>query len=681
MKKLLLLLAAFTITQASAQYVSQGPRGGAAQRFYVDAGRVWLAAGGGLFYSTDDGLSWRVSETPPIPASCEALLCVAAFGNEIYVGGEFSGIMHSVDGGRTWSLPGAGVQRGYPYVDLEIAASNAIAIRGDNGQLLLTTDHGATWTGINFAIGNALARSLAQHNNAVYVTTTMGLFKSTDNGLTYSNINPSLADTGELAWSHDTMYVASSSGLKMSTDDGASFSPLGLSGTALKHVSADGNRIYVSVSAAGQDTLKYSSNGGLNFSDVLNSPYPYAKVYDLTFSIGTALVGSDQGIFRSGISPLQKSDSGFHATVINALAVNGIRLYAASSPMGVYYTSDSAEHWQNIGGRTQGVPGDILCIDARNQYVHAGGLSGYFRSSNFGTAWTAGATGLPSGVVNSIFAVKGTSDVIAIQARNLYLSSNDGSSFSPLGTSVPANTAYLITQADTAFFVASTSGLYKGSSSYNFAPVTGLSGMASAVVYNNGNFYASTYGNGLFSSPDGQTWTAVNPAPGTLPNQINALAVKGNALFAGTDIGLYTDSTGTWSKDSLDGQVVHSLAVMDGKLYAGTCSGVWSIKNLPPAPGVGVSHVQRMDNLLVAYPNPAQNELHVRFEAEKSESATLSLQDLMGRRIWSQSVNLKAGKNVWNLSSEISTLPAGVYFLQLNAGAQSAQQKIILQGR
>jgi photosystem II stability/assembly factor-like uncharacterized protein len=678
MKKLLLFLSVVAATQVSAQYVSEGPRGGSAHRFYSDAGRVWLAAGGGLFYSNDDGVSWKVTETPPIPASCEDLLCVAAFGNEIYVGANFAGIMHSNDGGRTWSVPGSGVQRGFPYVDVEIAGSNAVAIRGDNGTLLLTTDHGSSWTPMNFTIGNAAARSLAMHNNAVYVTSSMGLFKSIDNGLTYNNINPSTSDGGELTWSHDTMYVASSSGLKMSTDDGMSFSPLGLAGTPLKHVSAYGKNIYASIQNATQDTLKMSSDGGMNFSTVLNSPYPYAFVYDLGFSNGRALVGTDQGIFAG--SSLQKSDSGFHATVINALAVNGIRLYAATSPMGVFYTTDSAEHWQNIGGRSQGVPGDILSIDARNQYVHAGGLSGYFRSSNFGTSWSAGATGLPSGLVNSILAVKGISDVIAVQSGNLYLSSNDGTSFTAMSTSVPTS-AYLVTQADTLLFVATTAGLYKSNSSYNFAPVTGLSGLVSAVVSYKNHFYASTHSNGLFISSDGMSWTAVNPAPGVLPQQINALAVKDTVLFVGTDDGLYSDSTGMWHADSLQGQVIHSLAVSSGKLYAGTCSGVWSIKNIYIPPGTAVPGLQQRNASFTAYPNPAKSELFVSFESKQTAAGVISMTDLAGRKIWQKSVNVQAGKNVWHLNSEIGNIPNGIYFLQLNAGNITAQQKIVLEGR
>lgn len=681
MKKLLLLLSVVAATQASAQYVSQGPKGGTARHFYVDASRVWMAAGGGLFYSNDHGQSWNVSQTPPIPASCENLLSVAAFGNEIYVGAEVQGIMHSVDGGITWSLPGAGVQRGYPYTDIEVSGPNAIAIRGDNGDLLVTTDHGLSWVQMNFAIMNAKARSISKFNNNIYVSSTLGLFKSADNGLSYMQINPSLADTGMISWSHDTMYLASSQGLKMSIDDGGSFTPLGLAGTAVKNVASDERTVYATVSGLTQDTLKMSTDFGMTFSNAVPNPIPFGRVFDLAFSNKVALIGTDQGIFRNAGSSVQKSDSGFHATVINQLAVNGIRLYAATSPMGVFYTADSAENWSNIGGRPQGVPGDILTIDARNNFVHAGGPSGYYRSTDFGVTWTAGATGLPAGAVRSIAVTKGSPQAHLILNGSVYATVDDGASWFALSsTPFPAGSTYLITWADSLLFVASTSGLYRYSSSTGYTLATGISGLTSAVVTYKNNFYASTHSNGLFTSPDGYTWTAVNPAPGTLPLQIKALVVKDNALFAGTEVGLFTDSTGIWTADSLQGQVVHSLAVMDNKLYAGTCSGVWSLKNLPP-PLVGVNTVAKQSTGFTAYPNPARTELHVAFQSDKTQTAVLSMQDMMGRRIWTRNVELKAGKNEWMLTAEVSNLPGGVYILQISGNGNKAQQRIVLQGR
>ena len=683
MKKLLYLALLFVSPSVSAQYVTHGPGGGVVYGFYQDAGRTWLAANTGVFSSMDHGVSWSMPAALPSLMSCDSISSIAAFANELYAGSHRSGIYHSVDAGLTWSQVNNGIAKAMAYSDIEIIGPNALTIRSDSA-LYLTSDHGINWVRVNFAINQAGALWLSIHNNALYVTTSQGLFKSSDNGLTYLNINPNVSDIGELTWVNDTAYVSTSTGIKLSVDDGVSFNTIGLAGRATQNVAVYGSTIFATVrSAANRDTLKFSVNGGATFN---NAPFPtaapFSTVQDIVIDGTNVLVGSDYGLYTSSASSsisLRKADSGFYSASTRAMAVNGLRLYAATFPMGVFYTSDSGENWKHNGDLAHGLEGEMMAIDAKNQYVHAGGRTNYYRSSDFGLTWSAGATGLPAGTVNSIYASKTSQNVLVLHNGNLYRSSDDGGSFTAVSSPIPANSGYMVTQADTALFVASNSGLFKSGSNFVFAPTIGLTGLVTSVVYRAGNYYASTSGNGLFTSLDGGNWKPeVITAPGTLPSKLNALAVNNNVLIAASDDGLYSDSTGIWLQDSLRGMTIRSLAVMNGKLYAATCNGIWSLQNLPPTPVVGVNGMQLPGSSLQVYPNPSSGDFRAVLTAAKAGEGVLSLRNIMGHTVLQRSLPLHAGQNELQVSAAGMKLPAGVYLLQVATEYGVATQRIVL---
>ncbi len=684
MKKILYAIALLLGSQASAQYVSQGPRGGAASGFYQDGGRMWVASSSGPYFSDDQGLTWHAPTAVPSVFGCDNIVSVAAFGNEIMAGSQRSGIFFSPDAGSTWSTVNNLLLKGVPYSDMEVAGNNFLSIRADSGVLYRTQDRGTSWIRMNIAINNAAAKWLSFNNNALYVTTDQGIFKSMDNGLSYMNINSNAADIGELVWVNDTAYVASAAGVRRSVDDAASFTTVGLAGQPVHALTVFGSSIFASVRhASGNDTLKYSTDGGLSFVNAaFPTAIPFQQVHDLTVLNGRVLAGTDYGMYQSpatGSIAFTRGDSGFNATRIHAMAVNGLRLYAATSPMGVFYTADSAETWRHNGDLTHSVEKEVLSVDAKNQFVHAGGAANYYRSSDFGLTWNVGATGLPPGRITSVFAFKSAPDVLVIRNGDLYLSTNDGSSFSPVSSGIPAGSAYYVTQTDTGLFVAATGGVYKGSSSYAFTLMTGITHPVTSIVYKAPNFYAGTAGGGLFMS-NGLAWKlATITAPGTLPGKINALAMNGAAMIAATDDGLYSDSTGIWLHDSLRGKAIYSLAVMNGKVYAGTCGGVWSLKNLPaPPPIVGVAGAGSNGTAIGVYPNPASGDFKVVLRSELGAEAVLSLRDMLGNTLLQLPVQLQAGRNELSVPAAGLHLASGIYLVQVASGDGIAAARIMI---
>jgi hypothetical protein len=76
------------------------------------------------------------------------------------------------------------------------------------------------------------------------------------------------------------------------------------------------------------------------------------------------------------------------------------------------------------------------------------------------------------------------------------------------------------------------------------------------------------------SNNAGVSWTTYNTDNGLQSNTVNAIAVSGSTLYAGTDSGLPVSTTrGAAWKNTLVGRNVHSLAVIGTVVYAGALQG------------------------------------------------------------------------------------------------------------
>lgn len=696
MKKLLRLLVpligltAFGNNVKAQQYVSTGPYGGAVYSFYRDNARIFLAGTGGIYLSNNEGKSWQETTVRPAIFSCDPLYSVATSGPEVYAGSRQTGIYHSQDAGVSWMATSAGLRiaPNAPFTDLEFAGPNILAIRPDSGFLYLSVNQGNNWGRINAAVNNASAQFLSAHNGEVYVTTSKGLFKTVD-GSSFILIDTVGADYGQLTWSGDTAYVATSTGIKMSTDGGANFTTVALAGRAVRRVAVAGNRMYAVVRnpAPIQDSVLYSSNGGNAFAAAPfnQTTFRFTIVNDLLTTPSGVLVATDYGLYGTDNNggSWGKTDSGYNATNIRGLAMGGAYVYAAADPMGVYRVMPDSGSlvWQHSGDVSDGIDGTVQTIAAKGGIVHLGANSGYYRSADSGATWTAGAVGATGGNVLSIYASPTTDDVWMIRNGNLYYSGDSGLTFGlVVNSNIPLSIAQRVMKADTIVYVSSYGTLYKGNSSMVFAPVNGLTGYVTAVVYVGNVFYAATDAYGLYSSNDGTNWTIVT-INGFLPSKINALIPDsaGVGLIAGTDDGVYANfAGGIWSQAALQGHSVQSLTMRAGKLFAGTCSGVYSIPYKVIVPPAGVANTVAKNAQMQIWPNPAKGDFSVRVQSSGSGSGELQLRNMMGAVVLRQVITLKAGTNDLHISTKALSVPTGVYTVQIATDAVRAAGRVVL---
>lgn len=679
-------------TVSAQQFMSTGPNGGAVYSFYRNGTKLLAAGSGGLYQSTDEGKSWQELNSQPSTFGCDHIYSVAATAGEMYAGSRQTGIYRSNDFGNSWvpTTNGLRIAPGAPFTDLETAGPNVLAVRPDSGFLFLSVNQGGNWSRINTAISGAFAQFLSAHNGSVYVSTPQGLFRSTDNGSSFTNINPSPSDFGELVWSGDTAYVATGDGIKVSVDSGLSFTTVALSGRAVRRLAVRGSNMYAIVRnpAPIQDSVLYATNGSNVFSPAPFDPatFRFTTVNQLATTSAGVLVASNYGLYSTynNGNSWGLSDSAYNATGVRALAASGPYVYGAAYPMGVFRArpGNGVLNWEHSGDMSDGIEGNVQCIAAKGPYVHVGISNGYYRSTDSGVTWGI-ATGATGGNVTSVYALPATSEVLIIRNGNLYYSGDDGASFGQVvNSNLPLNMSQRVMKADTTVFVSTFNKLYKGNTILSFTAVTGLTGFVTSVAYVSGRYYAGTAGNGLFSSADGSVWTpAVIPAPGALPFGINALIPdsSGATLIAGTDNGLYSNVSGFWIPSGLSNHVVQSLAMRDSKLFVGTCSGVYSMPYTAPVNPAGITGIKGRTSLdLDIWPNPATKSFLVKVQSARSMEAVLTIRTLVGSEVLRQNVLVQSGTNELRITTGSLGLAPGMYVVQISGEALKAVGRVTL---
>lgn len=81
----------------------------------------------------------------------------------------------------------------------------------------------------------------------------------------------------------------------------------------------------------------------------------------------------------------------------------------------------------------------------------------------------------------------------------------------------------------------------------------------------------------------------------------------------------------------------------------------------------------------IAYPNPVVNELNLRYELDSAAPVKVSLYDLSGKLIRHLAATAPQAPGEHQLSADLSSLPAGRYFISLQAGNQLQSITIVKQ--
>jgi photosystem II stability/assembly factor-like uncharacterized protein len=496
---------------------------------------VYVASlGGGILKSGDGGQTFA-AVNQGLGSLVVASLAMAQNDPNLIYAGTGVGIYKSINGGATWSATGSDLLP----LSLIIDPTNAdILYAGFNGDLQKTTDGGDTWVSSANGIDNPLVFSLAidpKNTSVVYAGTAgTGAFKSVDGGATWNPLN-----VDSTVWS---LYVDPTN-------------------SNVIYAGSNGNGVYK------------STNAGASF-----------------VRIGSPAVG-----------------------VVLALAKSGKRLYAGTATQGVSVSKDDGATWTNTG-ISDGL-GLVLSVGSDGSVYAGTNFDGVFehsaptrdsdeddrRTSNWRrVAWTQ--------LKNCRCQNGHALGIDPTNHEHVFFSTNDGGLFvtrdggrnwedggeNGLTSRAPRSIAFDPQDPSLVYAGAFTGGGLYRSRDHGQHWERRLFG--SSKIYVAGvivdpvdhSIYASTFrsGDGIWKSADlGETFTRIDRAPGSLPDEFLSLSGRGitvdphhhqTVFFAGNSgIWRSTDAGASWI--NVDESPSLSVTVDPAEsniVYAGTFTGV-----------------------------------------------------------------------------------------------------------
>jgi len=241
--------------------------------------------------------------------------------------------------------------------------------------------------------------------------------------------------------------------------------------------------------------------------------------------------------------------------------------------------------WVQTNG-PYGGPTTCFAVSDTNLFAGTQG-GGVFLSTNNGTSWTAANTNLHVHVGS--LAILGTNIFAGTWGGGAFLSTNNGTSWTAVNNGLTNDRVPALAVSDTNLFAAApiTSVFRSTNSGTSWTP-TGLTGnVIYALAVSGTNIFAGTLGGfagthcGVYLSTDnGIGWTET----AFKDTSVLAFAVSGTNLFAGTQgrgVFISTNNGASWDTAStgLTDTTVQALAVSSANLFAGTESGVFLSTN------------------------------------------------------------------------------------------------------
>jgi len=211
---------------------------------------------------------------------------------------------------------------------------------------------------------------------------------------------------------------------------------------------------------------------------------------------------------------------------------------------------------------------------------------------------------------------------------------------------------------------------------------TGLPTFQNQAIAVCGNYvYVSTLQGDVFRSSDsGGHWSTFNT--GLPAETVVSLVVWGKTLIAGTRNAVYylPENETAWINTGLSPTYINALAVSGTDLYAGTeYEGVWSrpLKELSTGVESRVLIVPKRFSLDQNFPNPFNPSTTISFKIPSRQFVTLKIFNVLGKEVATlTNEELPAGtySRQWNASG----YPSGVYFYRLQAGAYAETKRLII---
>ncbi len=264
--------------------------------------------GGGIFRSTDNGETWSSTLQSNIGTDR-----ITENGTDVFVEGS-GGIALSIDNGNTWNKINSGLPIYNNSGEVTCLAINSMNLYagvedsiGTLGSVYYSSNYGKTWSSTNLSNSGLIMGVLSVNNNIFAGFYGEGVFRSTDNGITWGTVNNGITVPYiyVLANSGATIF-AGGPGVYRSTDMGDSWSAENnilpndnLGKYTVRDFVFYKNNIFVGTSAG----VFLSTNNGDTWLDV-NEGLINKNVWSLAINQNYLFVATEAGIKRRAINEM-----------------------------------------------------------------------------------------------------------------------------------------------------------------------------------------------------------------------------------------------------------------------------------------------------------------------------------------------------------------------------------------
>lgn len=619
--------------------MSGGPYGSSYSELAKVGDKLFAAgySGGGVVRSTDGGMTWAKFGHG---LEGEALQTMESMGTDLFVASTAGKIFRSTDTGLTWRSVGNGSG---PDEDILLTSNDTVLYAaglygrtsiGVYGGIFRSFDRGESWSLDTAGIGEVAVRNFLVDDTTIYVGSSNGIFKKTNQAERWERTNIKIAPNTAMALVGTVMFQGGYNGglyqapnqLQIervaAMDSVWAVSALLFTGKALLVGAGYGQGIYRSTDSGKTWVKVLSMKRRESITDLLNLG---DTVIAATWG-GDLIRSTDQGATWNRVA------QSLRGTRITSMIASG-GVVIATSVTGTIRSNDGGSSWQPIDPTDEGIGSNAVV--AYRDYLILGTYQGIFRSKDQGSNWQPVGTGTSTNA--SLFA--SDSDLFAwSRSRGLSLSKDTGYTWPNIGGNNVSWSATAMGMFDSILILATNGHGAKWSSDKNVAFIqatsTGMNPFGTAIASNGRWKFMATEG-GVFRSPDGKSWEKTSN--GLSDTVVRSMVAYNDALFAGTKTGKVfrsIDNGQSWKEIDLDlpKLPVTSILIADDKIWTGTAGdGIWQ----SPLSEIGLSVNDRKpgSKIRIRSVTRERDKRAIEFYTPSRGDAEVVVHDLAGRKL------------------------------------------------
>ncbi len=691
---LMLYVIAFTTISVAQWERTNGPEGMSIYSLANIDGITYAgSATDGVYASTDDGNTWYSLNSG---IETERINAITSINDILLAGTSENGVYHSTDGGQTW-LPASNYNVGVNITCMIVKDQYVFA--GISDGLLRSSDNGITWEELNF-FNFTTPRAMCVAGDKLIAGSSNNSYASTDNGETWSPIQSLTgAHVFSLYSEADTVIAGARNEIYRSIDQGNTFFPIevpfDIDIVNMYSITSIDQTLFMATS---YDGVYKSTDNGLNWSSTNDGMGP-KDVRALAVTQSSNLIAGSHysGVYRSvdNGENWNKSMTGFPAGSSILTLINSDAGVFAGTRDGVYKTTDNGTTWEKLTAENDTVNyGEVrgLCISNDEIYLALTyQFSGIiYKSPDLGKTWIRCENGFPPDITFMYSVVISGNNVLAGASGGVFYSTDNGDSWQPSNLTSGSVIEMAVT-TDYVYAVLQSDGVYRSSDdgvtwTFSFTPpsifFTGLTALDNSA-------YTCAFDLGIYFTTDqGNIWLPAGFPSGASGYTVEFIPAEPGMVLAGTNLEPnyiyasfnYSHNFVPYSEELGVHAIAEALTSNDSYSFAGTAyNGVWR-RTLPGLTGVD-NHdgPKKPDNFSLKqnYPNPFNPETTIEYSVPEGEMVTLKIYNLLGQEMKTL-VNGYTSPGTYKIKFDASDLSSGIYYYRMEAGDFMQAHRMIL---